>query len=93
MEDLSFNLSMRYFSVTRASGWCNIPNKAKFNLTKQMIMAYRNGTVVYAYKGLFNRNIDYNQSEGILLDFKQVVDESMHMYDNGIQAAPEGPEN
>ena len=40
MEDLPLNLSMRYFSkdytpcVTRASGWCNIPNKAR------LIVAY-----------------------------------------------------
>ena len=86
MEDLPLNLSMRYFSedyiytpcVTRASGWCNIPNKARFNPTEQMIVAYHNRTVVYAYKGLFNRNIDYNWSGGILLDFKQVVDECMY---------------
>ena len=97
MEDLPLNLSMTYFSedftpcVTRASGWCNIPNKARFNPTEQMIVAYHNGTVVYAYKGLFNRNIDYNWSGGMLLDFKQVVDECM--YDNGVQPAPEGPKN
>ena len=53
-------------------------------------MAYRNESVMYVYKDLFNRNINYNWSEGILLDFKQVGDECM--YDNGIQAAPEVPE-
>ena len=93
MEDLPLNLSMRYFSedytpcVTRASGWCNIPNKARFNPTEQMIVAYHKGTVVYAYKGLFNRNIDYNWSGGIPLDFKQNVCNS------GIQPASETPEN
>ena len=40
--------------VTRASGWCNIPYKERFNPTEQMIVAYHNGTVVYAYKHLFN---------------------------------------
>ena len=71
---------MRYFSedytpcVTRASGFCNVPNKARFNPTEQMIVAYHKGTVVYAYKGLFNRNIDYNWSGAILLDFVTDVD-------------------
>ena len=56
MEDLPLNLSMRFFSedyapcVTRASGWCNIPNKARFNPTEQIIIAYHKGTVVYATK-------------------------------------------
>ena len=40
--------------VTRAFGSCKIPNKARFNPTEQMIVAYHKGTVVYAYKGLFN---------------------------------------
>ena len=93
MEDLPLNLSMRYFSedytpcVTRASGWCNIPNKARFNPTEQMIAAYHKGTVVYAYKGLFNRNIDYNWSGAILLDFKKTVDKCANR--NGVQPAPE----
>ena len=93
MEDLPLNLSMRYFSehytpcVTRASGWCNIPNKARFNATEQMIVAYHKGTVVYAYKGLFNRNIDYNWSGAILLDFKKIEDRCTS--GNGVQPAPE----
>ena len=92
MEDLPLNVSMRYFSedytpcVTRASGWCNIPNKARFNPTEQMIVAYHEGTVVYAYKGLFNRNIDYNWSGAILLDFEKIVDRCIS--NNGIQPAP-----
>ena len=93
MEDLPLNLSMRYFSedytpcVTRASGWCNIPNKARFNSTEQIIVAYHKGTVVHAYKGLFNRNIDYNWSGAILLDFVKIVDKCTAQ--NGIQPAPE----
>ena len=93
MEDLPLNLSMRYFSehytpcVTRASGWCNIPNKARFNPTEQMIVAYHKGTVVYAYKGLFNRNIDYNWSGAMLVEHKKIVDECTNA--NGIQPAPE----
>ena len=93
MEDLPLNLSMRYFSqdytpcVTRASGWCNIPNKARFNPTHQIIVAYHKETVVYAYKGLFNRNIDYNWSGAILLDFMKIVDKCTAK--NGVQPAPE----
>ena len=93
MEDLPLKFSMRYFSedytpcVTRASGWCNIPNKARFNPTEQMIVAYHKGTVVYAYKGLFNRNIDYNWSGAILLDSKKIVDKCTVA--NGVQPAPE----
>ena len=92
-EDLPLNDSMRHFSedytpcVTRASGWCNIPNKARFNPTEQMIVAYHKGTVVYAYKGLFNRNIDYDWSGGILLDFEKIVDKCTHS--NGVQPAPQ----
>jgi len=55
--------------------WCNVPNKARFNPTKQMIVAYHKGTIVYAYKGYFNRNIDYHWTGGILLDAKVVEDE------------------
>ena len=93
MEDLPLNLSMRYFSedytpcVTRASGWCNIPNKARFNPTEQMIVAYHKGTVVYAYKGLFNRNIDHNWSGAILLDFEKIIDKCYA--NNGVQPAPQ----
>ena len=93
MEISPLNFSMRFFSedytpcVTRASGWCNIPNKARFHPTEQMIVAYHKGTVVYAYKGLFNRNIDYNWSGAILLDFKKIVDKCTD--GNGIQPAPE----
>ena len=84
---------MRYFSedytpcVTRASGWCNIPNKARFNPTEQMIVAYHKGTVVYVYKGVFDKNIDSGWTGGILLDFKKIVDECTAK--NGVQPAPE----
>ena len=41
---------------------------------------------MYAYNGLFNRNIDYDWSGGILLNFKQIVDKCTHK--NGVQPAP-----
>ena len=52
-----------------------------------MIVAYHKGTVVYAYKGLFNRNIDYNWSGAILIDFEKIIDKCTNK--NGIQPAPE----
>ena len=82
MDNLPLSDNMRYYSgyykaCTSISdrGWCNIPKKTdKFSPKEQMIVAYHKGTVVYAYKGLFNRNIDYDWSGGILLDFKKIVD-------------------
>ena len=82
MDNLPLSANMRYYSgyykpctSITDHGWCNIPKKAdKFSPTEQMIVAYHNLHVVYAYKGLFNRNIDYDWSGGILLDFKKIVD-------------------
>ena len=51
-----------------------------------MIVAYHNTHVVYAYKGMFNRNIDYNWTGGILLDFKKIVDKCT--VGNVVQPAP-----
>ena len=94
MDNLPLSDNMRYYSgyykpCTGISdrGWCNIPKKAdKFSPKEQMIVAYHNTHVVYAYKGLFNRNIDYDWSGGILLDFKKIVDRCNQF--NGIQPAP-----
>jgi len=95
MEHLPLTHNMTFFSnhykncATRASGWCNIPNKARFSeATEQMIVAYYKGTVVYAYKGLLNRNFDYNWSGAILLDFVKIVDKCTSG-NNGVQPAPE----
>jgi len=86
--------NMTFFSdhykncTIRASGWCNIPNKTRFSeATEQMIVAYHKGIVVYAYKGLLNRNIDYNWSGAILLDFVKIVDKCTS--GNGVQPTPE----
>ena len=94
MDNLPLSDNMRYYSgyykpctSITDRGWCNIPKKAdKFSPTEQMIVAYHNSHVVYAYKGLFNRNIDYDWKGGILLDFKKITDKcTAH---NGIQPAP-----
>ena len=94
MEHLPLTHNMTFFSdyynncTTRVSGWCNIPNKARFSeATEQIIVEYHKGTVVYAYKGLLNRNIDYNWSGAMLLDFVKIVDKCTQA--NGLQPAPE----
>ena len=94
MENLPLSDNMRYYSgyykpctSITDRGWCNIPKKAdKFSPTHQMIVAYHNSHVVYAYKGLFNRNIDYHWSGGILLNFRKIVDQCT--INNGVQPAP-----
>ena len=80
MEDLPLSTNMTFFSnyykpcTQYATSWCNIPNKARFNPTEQIIVAYPNKIVVYAYKGVFNRNIDYDWSGVILLDHTKIID-------------------
>ena len=80
MEVLPLTESMRYFSdyykacTDLEVGWCNIPNKDRLNPTEMMIAAYHNKKVVYAYKGIFNKNLDWHWSGGILLNPKKVVD-------------------
>ena len=94
LDNLPLSDNMRYYSgyykpCTSISdrGWCNIPKKAdKFSPKEQMIVAYHYSHVVYAYKGLFNRNIDYDWTGGILLDFKKVVDKCTQKHN--IQPAP-----
>ena len=94
MDNLPLSDNMRYYSgyykpctsITDL-GWCNIPKKAdKFSPTHQMIVTYHNSHVVYAYKGLFNRNINYHWSGGILLNFQKIVDKCT--INNGVQPAP-----
>ena len=67
MDNLPLSDNMRYYSGYYKDctspvdgGWCNIPHKASFSPTEQMIVAYHKTTIVYAYKGIFNRNIDYD---------------------------------
>jgi len=51
-----------------------------------MIVAYHNAHVVYAYKGVFNKNIDHHWFGGVLKKFKKVVDKCEQH--NGVQPAP-----
>ena len=94
MDNLPLSDNMRYYSgyykpctSITDRGWCNIPKTAdKFSPTEQMIVAYHNSHMVYAYKGLFNRNTDYDWTGGILLDFKKIVDKCTK--NSGVQPAP-----
>jgi len=66
---LLLSTNMYYFSdyykacTTYANGWCNIPNKKRFNPIQQMIVAYHNGNIVWAYEGVFNYNVDHDWTE------------------------------
>ena len=64
---------MFYFSKSRQP--CN-KDASRFNPTEQMIVAYHKGTIVYAYKGYFNYNIDHywTGTTYILHDAKKVID-------------------
>ena len=94
METSPLSTNMYYFSdyykscTTHDSGWCNIPNKKRFNPTEQMIVAYHKGTIVYAYKGIFNYNIDHDWTGGVLVDFKKMVDRCAKGSSQNIQPAP-----
>ena len=92
MEVLPLTEDMRYFSdyykacTDLEVGWCNIPNKDRLHPTEMMIAAYHNKKLVYAYKGIFNKNLDWHWSGGILLDPEKVVDLCTQNY--GVQPAP-----
>ena len=92
MEDLPLTTNMTFFSnyykpcTQHATSWCNIPNKARFNPTEQMIVAYHNKKVVYAYKGVFNRNIDYDWTGAILMVHSKIID--LCSNNNGVHPNP-----
>ena len=56
--------------------------------TGQMIVAYHKGTIVYAYKGVFNYNIDHDWTGGVLVDFKKITDTCSNSRSQNIQPAP-----
>ena len=94
METLPLSTNMYYFSdyykscTTHDSGWCNIPNKKRFNPTEQMIVAYHKGAIVYAYKGIFNYNIDHDWTGGVLVDFRKIIDKCTRSDSLNVQPAP-----
>ena len=81
MEDLPLTANMTFFSdyykpcTQHATSRCNMPNKARFNPSEQMTVAYHNKQVIYAYKGVFNRNIDYDWSGGVLIAHTKIIDQ------------------
>ena len=94
METSPLSTNMYYFSdyykacTTYASGWCNIPNKKRFNPTEQMIVAYNRGNIVWEYQGVFNYNIDHDWTGGVLVNFEKIVDLCTHSGSPNIQPAP-----
>ena len=79
MEAHPLTTNMTFFSnyykpyTHHATSWCNIPNKARFNPTEQMIVAYLDKKVICAYKGVFNRNIDYDWTGGYLMVYAKII--------------------
>ena len=53
-----------------------------------MTVAYHKGTIVYAYKGTFNYNIDHDWTSGVLVDFKKIVDKCTNSHSQNVQPAP-----
>ena len=84
MEDLPLTTNMRFYSdyykacTQHATSWCNNPNKARFNPTEQMIVAYTNKRIIYAYMGVFNGNIDYDWSGGYLMAYTEIIDKCQY---------------
>ena len=59
-----------------ASGWCNVPDKIRFQPEEMMIAAYHYSTMVYAYKGTFNRNLDHDWTGATLLgNVRAIIDQ------------------
>ena len=99
LETSPLSTNMYYFSdyykscTTHDSGWCNIPNKKRFNPTEQMIVAYHKGTIVYAYKATFNYNIDHDWTGGVLVDFEKIIDTCTTRGSPNVQPAPSSDNN
>ena len=58
-----------------------------------MIVAYHKGTIVYAYKGIFNYNIDHDWTGGVIVDFKKIVDKCTRSDSQNVQPAPSSSSN
>jgi hypothetical protein len=70
--------SSEYTPCTSSSKFCNLPNKNTYaSAGEQMIVAYHNGEVQYAYKGGFNPMMDSDWTGTNFVDkhsFTQIVD-------------------
>ena len=76
-------------AATYSSGWCNIPNKKCFDPTEQMIVAYHDKQIIYAYKGMFNFNIrTYVDHDWTGMNFTKMVDQCNLGTGQGTSPAP-----
>ena len=79
---------MKYFSSTLepcynlSVGWCNFPCKERLHPTEMAIAAYHEGTMVYAYKAGFNRNIDSDWRGGVLMEPVKLMDRCRYNTDD-----------
>ena len=79
---------MKYFSSTLepcynlSVGWCNFPCKERLHPTEMAIAAYHEGTMVYAYKAGFNRNIDSDWRGGVLMEPVKLMDRCRYSTDD-----------
>ena len=89
---MQYHKNMTYFSdyykpcTDLETGWCNLPGKTDWKPQEIMLAAYHNKRVVFAYKGILNRNIDWHWSGGILLNPQKIVDSCSHY--NGVPPDP-----
>ena len=72
-----------------SDGWCNVPRKIRFNPQETLIVAYHNKKMVYAYKGDFNRNIDYHWTGTTLFDPVRIVDHCTRSQSRGVAPYPQ----
>ena len=92
MEVLPLTQDMTHFSdyykacVGLEAGWCNVPGKTRLQPQEMMLAAYHNRRVVYAYKGISNRNVDSHWTGGILLNPQKIVDHCT--WKNGVPPEP-----
>ena len=94
MEVSPLTEDMTYFSTyykpctDLETGWCNLPGKTDLKPQEMMLAAYHNKRVVYSYKGIFNRNVDWHWSGGVLLNPHKVVDHCAHSSSQGVAPDP-----
>ena len=56
------------------AGWCNVANKQPPGYSEQMIAAYHNSILVYAYKAALNPNLGKTQHGPYLSTTNSIVD-------------------
>ena len=60
--------------VNMSVGWCNLPNKQPTGYREQMLAAYHNGILVYAYKAPLNPNLGKSKTGPYLNVTRMIVD-------------------